>query len=124
MAYDLTKLVKVSALKQLAERIKLHYYNKYEIDTKLQEFIKQIELNNEILEAIDQVVSISITPGTEPGTLLINGEEITIPGITGEDLDLITVINSLSTDDQIPSARAVYNALPTWEHFEPENSTP
>jgi len=35
MAYDLTKLVKVSALKQLAERIKLHYYNKYEIDTKL-----------------------------------------------------------------------------------------
>lgn len=31
----LRKLVKVSALKQLAERIKLLYYNKEEIDTML-----------------------------------------------------------------------------------------
>lgn len=53
MAYDLTKLVKVSALQQLAEKIKELYYDKEEVDDKLEEFIKNIKLNDALLEKID-----------------------------------------------------------------------
>ena len=94
MAYDLTKLVKVSALQQLAEKIKELYYDKEEVDDKLEEFIKNIKLNDALLEKIDQEISITIEPSQTPGALLINGEEIFIPGFISRE-----EVSQISTGD-------------------------
>lgn len=81
---DLRKLVWMHSLKQFGERIKLLYYNKEEIDEILEEYLKNVSLNDAILEKIDQVVAINIEPSQNPGAFLVNGEEIVIPGIATE----------------------------------------
>lgn len=79
MAYDLSKLVRVSALQQLAQKVKENYYNKDEIDDMLEDFIKNVKFNDDILEKINQQVEINIEPSQTPGALLINGEDVLIP---------------------------------------------
>ena len=46
----------------------------------LEVYIKEIKLNDELLDKIDQEVSITIEPSQTPGALLINGVDILIPG--------------------------------------------
>lgn len=62
---DLRKLVWMHSLKQLAERIKLLYYNKVETDEILENYIKDIRLNGAILEKQNQEVSINIESGIQ-----------------------------------------------------------
>ena len=107
MAYDLTKLVKVSALQQLAQKIKDLFYDKTETDTKLEDYVKTITVGQQILEPTNQniviptipsggTISISVnndviqpdangeialefSAGSTPNTFIVNNHTITIP---------------------------------------------
>lgn len=58
MAYDLTKLVKVSALQQLAIKIRDLYYNRTEIDTKLNDCVKTVTVGQETLSPTDNNIKL------------------------------------------------------------------
>lgn len=69
MAYDLTKLVKVSALQQLAQKVKDNFYDKTEIEQMLAELVKTITVGNTVYEANDQNITLPTTIPSDPSSI-------------------------------------------------------
>ena len=83
MAYDLTKLVKVSALQQLAQKIKDMFYDKTETDEKLEDYVKTITIGQQVLEPINQNIVIPAIPSGGTTTITVNNDVIQ-PDANGE----------------------------------------
>lgn len=69
MAYDLTKLVKVSALQQLAQKVKDNFYDKTEIEQMLAELVKTITVGNTVYEANDQNITLPTIIPSDPSSI-------------------------------------------------------
>ena len=93
MAYDTTKLVKLAALKALAEKVKADYAKQADL-TALQEqveglvtaggepnVLEGVKVNGTTLEIADKMVNILIATGTANGTLAVNNVDVAVKGL-------------------------------------------
>ena len=93
MAYDNTHLVKLAALKALAEKVKSDYALKTELSalsTKVEGLItaggepnklEGVKVNGTALAIAEKMVDILIATGTENGSISVNGADVAIKGL-------------------------------------------
>lgn len=116
MAYDTSKLVKLKALQDLAQKVVSNYATKDELSTlttKVEDLVttggepnvlEAVAVNGTALSIVDKMVDILIASGTANGTIAVNGTDVTVTGLgalaylseVGESQlasDLLAVIN-------------------------------
>ena len=93
MAYDTTKLVKLAALKALAEKVNSDYTKKTDFDALNEQVqglvtaggepnvLTSVKVNGVALAIADKAVDILIATGTANGTLAVNGADIAVKGL-------------------------------------------
>ena len=93
MAYDTTKLVKLAALKALAEKVNSDYTKKTDFDALNEQVqglvtaggepnvLTSVKVNGVALAIAEKSVDILIDTGTENGTLAVNGADIAVKGL-------------------------------------------
>lgn len=93
MAYDTTKLVKLAALKALAEKVNSDYTKKTDFDALNEQVqglvtaggepnvLTSVKVNGVALAIAEKVVDILIATGTANGTLAVNGADIAVKGL-------------------------------------------
>ena len=93
MAYDTTKLVKLAALKALAEKVKADYAKQADL-TALKEqveglvtaggepnVLEGVKVNGTTLDIADKMVDILVATGTANGTLAVNNVDVAVKGL-------------------------------------------
>lgn len=116
MAYDTSKLIKLAALKALAEKVNSDFATKDELNTlsnKVSDLetaggepnvLEGVKVNGSVLTIVEKMVDILIASGTANGTLAVNGTDVEVTGLgalaylseVGESQlasDLLAVIN-------------------------------
>lgn len=93
MAYDTTKLVKLAALKALAEKVNSDYTKKTDFDALNEQVqglvtaggepnvLTSVKVNGVALAIAEKAVDILIATGTANGTLAVNGADIAVKGL-------------------------------------------
>lgn len=93
MAYDTTKLVKLAALKALAEKVNSDYTKKTDFDALNKQVqglvtaggepnvLTSVKVNGVALAIAEKAVDILIATGTANGTLAVNGADIAVKGL-------------------------------------------
>ena len=93
MAYDTTKLVKLAALKALAEKVNSDYTKKTDFDALNEQVqglvtaggepnvLTSVKVNGVALAIAEKAVDILIATGTANGTLAVNGVDIAVKGL-------------------------------------------
>ena len=93
MAYDTTKLVKLAALKALAEKVNSDYTKKTDFDALNEQVqglvtaggepnvLTSVKVNGVALAIAEKAVDILIATGTANGTLAVNGANIAVKGL-------------------------------------------
>lgn len=93
MAYDTTKLVKLAALKALAEKVNSDYTKKTDFDALNKQVqglvtaggepnvLTSVKVNGVALAIAEKAVDILIATGTANGTLAVNGANIAVKGL-------------------------------------------
>lgn len=91
MAYDTSKLVKLAALKSLAEKVKNDYTTKTEFQTLSEQVsglagaeanvLEGVKVNGVALSIAEKVVDILIATGNTNGTLAVNGVDVAVKGL-------------------------------------------
>ena len=93
MAYDTTKLVKLAALKALAEKVNSDYTKKTDFDALNEQVqglvtaggepnvLTSVKVNGVALAIAEKAVDILIATGTANGTLAVNGADIVVKGL-------------------------------------------
>ena len=93
MAYDASKLTKLSALKALAEKVQRDYATKAamaDLAGKVEvleqaggqpNVLEGVKINGTALEIAEKMVDILIATGTANGTIKVNGADISIAGL-------------------------------------------
>lgn len=93
MAYDTTKLVKLAALKALAEKVNSDYTKKTDFDALNKQVqglvtaggepnvLTSVKVNGAALAIAEKAVDILIATGTANGTLAVNGADIAVKGL-------------------------------------------
>lgn len=93
MAYDTTKLVKLAALKALAEKVNSDYTKKTDFDALKEQVqglvtaggepnvLTSVKVNGVALAIAEKAVDILIATGTANGTLAVNGADIAVKGL-------------------------------------------
>lgn len=93
MAYDTTKLVKLAALKALAEKVNSDYTKKTDFDALNKQVqglvtaggepnvLTSVKVNGVALAIAEKAVDILIATGTANGTLAVNGADIVVKGL-------------------------------------------
>lgn len=93
MAYDTTKLVKLAALKALAEKVNSDYTKKADFDALNKQVqglvtaggepnvLTSVKVNGVALAIAEKAVDILIATGTANGTLAVNGADIAVKGL-------------------------------------------
>lgn len=93
MAYDTTKLVKLAALKALAEKVNSDYTKKTDFDALNKQVqglvtaggepnvLTSVKVNGVALDIAEKAVDILIATGTANGTLAVNGADIAVKGL-------------------------------------------
>lgn len=93
MAYDNTHLVKLAALKALAEKVKNDYALKTELSAlseKVEDLVtaggepnklEGVKVNGTALAIAEKMVDILIATGTENGSISVNGADVAIKGL-------------------------------------------
>ena len=93
MAYDTTKLVKLAALKALAEKVNSDYTKKTAFDALNKpvdglvtaggepNVLTSVKVNGVALAIAEKAVDILIATGTANGTLAVNGADIAVKGL-------------------------------------------
>ena len=93
MAYDTTKLVKLAALKALAEKDNSDYTKKTDFDALNEQVqglvtaggepnvLTSVKVNGVALAIAEKAVDILIATGTANGTLAVNGADIAVKGL-------------------------------------------
>lgn len=93
MAYDTTKLVKLVALKALAEKVNSDYTKKTDFDALNKQVqglvtaggepnvLTSVKVNGVALAIAEKAVDILIATGTANGTLAVNGADIAVKGL-------------------------------------------
>lgn len=93
MAYDTTKLVKLAALKALAEKVNSDYTKKTDFDALNKQVqglvtaggepnvLTSVKVNGVALAIAKKAVDILIATGTANGTLAVNGANIAVKGL-------------------------------------------
>ena len=93
MAYDTTKLVKLAALKALAEKVNSDYTKKTDFDALNEQVqglvtaggepnvLTSVKVNGVALAIAEKAVDILIAIGTANGTLAVNGADIAVKGL-------------------------------------------
>lgn len=93
MAYDTTKLVKLTALKALAEKVNSDYTKKTDFDALNKQVqglvtaggepnvLTSVKVNGVALAIAEKAVDILIATGTANGTLAVNGADIAVKGL-------------------------------------------
>lgn len=93
MAYDNTKLVKLGALKALAQKVQSDYALKTELSnlsTKVDGIIKTggepnvitgVKVNGALLTLVDKVANILVAEGKTNGTIAANGVDVPVHGL-------------------------------------------
>ena len=93
MAYDTTKLVKLAALKALAEKVNSDYTKKTDFDALNKQVqglvtaggepnvLTSVKVNGVALAIAKKAVDILIATGTANGTLAVNGADIAVKGL-------------------------------------------
>lgn len=93
MAYDTTKLVKLAALKALAEKVNSDYTKKTDFDALNEQVqglvtaggepnvLTSVKVNGVALAIAKKAVDILIATGTANGTLAVNGADIAVKGL-------------------------------------------
>ena len=94
MAYDNTHLVKLAALKALAEKVKNDYALKTELSALSEKVdglvtaggepnkLEGVKVNGTALTIAEKMVDILIASGEENGTISVNGAAVAIKGLT------------------------------------------
>lgn len=135
MAYDTTKLVKLAALKALAEKVKADYAKQTDL-TALQEqvqglvtaggepnVLEGVKVNGTALDIADKMVDILIGTGANNGSISVNGVSIMVKGLAAlaykaqvseSDLDtalkaVVANVGTLVGSDSGKSARTIAN---------------
>ena len=129
MAYDVTKLVKLQGLKDLATQVKSELAA---LSTRIDDIVSTggepnvltgVKVNGTTLSIVEKMVDILIATGTANGTLAVNGVDVAIKGLAAlaykaqvsqADLDaaLQAVLGNVTTlvgADTGKSARAIAN---------------
>ena len=135
MAYDTTKLVKLAALKALAEKVKTDFATKAELDALEEQVeglvtaggepnvLEGVKVNGTALAIAEKVVDILIATGGANGTLAVNGTDIAVKGLAAlaykakvseADLDealqtVVTNVGTLIGSDSNKSVRTIAN---------------
>lgn len=93
MAYDTTKLVKLAALKALAEKVNSDYTKKTDFDALNKQVqglvtaggepnvLTSVKVNSVALAIAEKAVDILIATGATNGTLAVNGADIAVKGL-------------------------------------------
>lgn len=93
MAYDTTKLVKLAALKALAEKVNSDYTKKTDFDALNEQVqglvtaggepnvLTSVKVNGVALAIAEKAVDILIATGTANGTLAVNSADIAVKGL-------------------------------------------
>lgn len=93
MAYDTTKLVKLAALKALAEKVNSDYTKKTDFDALNEQVqglvtaggepnvLTSVKVNGVALAIAEKAVDILIATGATNGTLAVNGVDIAVKGL-------------------------------------------
>ena len=93
MAYDTTKLVKLAALKALAEKVNSDYTKKTDFDALNKQVqglvtaggepnvLTSVKVNGVALAIAEKAVDILIATGTANGTLAVNGADSAVKGL-------------------------------------------
>ena len=93
MAYDTTKLVKLAALKALAEKVNSDYTKKTDFDALNEQVqglvtaggepnvLTSVKVNGVALAIAEKAVDILIATGTAHGTLAVNGADLAVKGL-------------------------------------------
>lgn len=93
MAYDTTKLVKLAALKALAEKVNSDYTKKTDFDALNEQVqglvtaggepnvLTSVKVNGVALAIAEKAVDILIATGTANGTLAVHGADIAVKGL-------------------------------------------
>ena len=135
MAYDTTKLVKLAALKALAEKVKADYAKQADL-TALKEQVQGlvtaggepnklegVKVNGTALEIAEKMVDILIATGTANGSIAVNGTDVMVKGlaalaykaqISEADLDaalqaVVANVGTLIGSDSGKSVRTIAN---------------
>lgn len=136
MAFDTSKLVKLSALQSLATKVATDYALKSDLTT-LQSTVEGIvstggqanvlegvKVNNTALTIADKIVNLLIATGTTNGTLAVNGVDVAIKGLAAlaykaevsqDDLDaaLTAVIAAKASQSDLTALTNLVGTLPS-----------
>ena len=80
MAYDVNKLLQLSHLKSLAEKVAADCAKQTDL-TKLSEKVEGVKVNGVALEIAEKMVNLLVATGTENGTLKVNNVDIAVAGL-------------------------------------------
>lgn len=135
MSYDTTKLVKLAALKSLAEKVKSDYATKEALaalSTTVDGIIstggetnilERVKVNGVVLPIAEKIVDILIATGTTNGTLAVNNVDIAIKGLAAlaykaqvseSDLDtaLTAVLAAKATNADLTALATLVGTIP------------
>ena len=80
------KLVNLSALQTLAEKVNSSFATKTEMENLAENageenVLEAVRVNGEALEITDRAVDLEITTGTENGTIAVSGTDVVVQGL-------------------------------------------
>ena len=120
------KLVSLSALQTLAEKVNSSFATKTEMETLNtgeENVLESVKVNGTALDITDKAVDLEITAGTENGSISVNGSDVAVQGlgslayaseVSGSELseDLQSTLSGKADSSGLEALEALVGTLP------------